>query len=79
MQEKVWVGEYAAVYLYTSVAEDVLYLPVNALHTEGNLSYVYVMKEEGQERVTVETGVQTDSFVEIASGLQEGDVVYVQE
>ena len=79
VQEKVWVGEYAAVYLYTSVAEDVLYLPVNALHTEGNLSYVYVMKEEGQERVTVETGVQTDSFVEIASGLQEGDVVYVQE
>jgi multidrug efflux pump subunit AcrA (membrane-fusion protein) len=73
------IGDYAAVYLYRSIAKDALYVPVNALHEDGGVRYVYRASEDGQERVTVETGVESDSFVEITSGLQEGDVVYVQE
>ncbi len=77
--EEVQIGDYAAVYLYRSIAKDALYVPVNALHEDGGVRYVYRASEDGQERVTVETGVESDSFVEITSGLQEGDVVYVQE
>lgn len=77
--KEVEIGDYAAVYLYRSIAKDALYVPVNALHEDGGVRYVYRVSEDGQERMTVETGVESDSFVEITSGLQEGDVVYVQE
>ncbi len=67
-------------------AEDVLTIPVDAL-MRGNRVYVKddTVKESdgavpaGFRAVEVETGLMNDEYVEIVSGLSEGDEVYVAE
>lgn len=67
-------------------AEDVLTIPVDSL-MRGNQVYVRddTVKEQqgavpaGFRSVQVETGLTNDSYVEITSGLEEGDEVYVSE
>ena len=67
-------------------AQDVLAVPSGAL-MRGNQVYVKddsVTESQGPvpagfRAVEVETGVISDSYVEIKSGLEEGDVVYVAE
>lgn len=67
-------------------AEDVLMIPVDAL-MRGNQVYVKddtVTQQQGPvpagfRSVQVETGLTSDSYVEIKSGLSQGDVVYVAE
>ncbi len=67
-------------------AEDVLAVPSGAL-MRGNQVYVQdtsVTEAQGLvpagfRAVQVETGVISDSYVEITSGLEEGDVVYVAD
>ena len=67
-------------------ADDVLTIPVDAL-MRGNQVYVKddSVKEAqgpvpaGFKAVTVETGLTNDSYVEITSGLEEGQEVYVAE
>jgi len=46
---------------------------------EAGSRHVYVMKDGVRERRDVETGCIAEHAVEIKSGLEEGDVVYVQE
>mgnify|MGYP003198821256 FL=1 len=67
-------------------AEDVLSIPVDAL-MRGNQVYIKddtVTEQQGPipagfKAVEVETGLISDSYVEIKSGLSEGDTVYVAE
>lgn len=67
-------------------AEDVLMIPVDAL-MRGNRVYIKddtVTEAEGAvpagyRAVEVETGLTSDEYVEIISGLSEGDTVYVSE
>lgn len=67
-------------------AEDTLVVPVDAL-MRGNKVYIKddtVTESEGAvpagfRSVEVETGLMNDDYVEILSGLSEGDVVYVSE
>ena len=67
-------------------ADDVLTIPVDAL-MRGNQVYVQdssVTEAQGPvpagfKAVQVENGLMNDSYVEITSGLNEGDVVYVAE
>ncbi|MDO4267375.1 MAG: efflux RND transporter periplasmic adaptor subunit [Eubacteriales bacterium] len=67
-------------------AEDVLMIPVDSL-MRGNQVYVKdnTVKEPqggvpaGFKAVEVETGLTSDSYVEIISGLSEGEEVYVDE
>ena len=67
-------------------ANDVLAIPADAL-MRGNQVYVKddtVTEQQGPvpagfRAVKVETGLTSDTFVEIKSGLSEGDVVYVAE
>ena len=59
---------------------DVVILKMDALSFDrNNEAYVY-MKEESEElkQVKVTLGVSNDNYVEIKSGLQEGDTVYVE-
>lgn len=66
--------------------EDTLMIPVDSL-MRGNRVYVKddTVKEQqgsvpaGFRAVEVETGLTSDSFVQIVSGLSEGDVIYVAE
>lgn len=67
-------------------AEDTLMIPVDSL-MRGNRVYVKddtVTEAQGGvpagfKAVEVETGLTSDSYVQILSGLSEGDVVYVSE
>lgn len=72
-------GSFAALILISNYRENALAVPPGAIYegTEGN--YVYVIKEDGsREYRLVQTGVTTESYVEITNGLQEGEYVYVQ-
>ena len=55
--------------------EDVDYLPIEAVHTEGDKSYVFRSTLSGYERVEVETGTTNTDYIIITSGLRKGDRV----
>ena len=63
--------------------ENALIIPVDALHQNSASYYVYTAynseahRYEGRVEVTI--GMQNDDYVEITSGLNEGDTVYYTE
>lgn len=63
--------------------ENALLIPVDALHQTSTISYVYTTYDPETQQyggmVEVTTGMQSDTQVEILSGLKEGDVVYYTE
>ena len=81
--EKMLAGMSAQVYISIQGKENALIIPVDALHQTSSTSFVYTSynketKEYGG-RVEVTTGLSNSSFVEIKSGLREGDTVYYVE
>ena len=70
-------GMTADVEIISASQENALLIPLRAVHTEGGLAYVDRLAGGSVERVEVELGLMTDTEVEIASGLEEGDVVVV--
>lgn len=71
-------GDYVCICLKNKVRENVLTIPKNALYSDAEGHFVYRMNNGAFARCNVETGIETDIQVEIISGLEEGDVVYVQ-
>lgn len=71
-------GDYASICLQDKLKTDVITIPKNALYREARGNFVYRMTEGTLERVDVEVGLETNTQIEILSGLEEGDVVYVQ-
>ena len=66
----------ARVIINTADRNDALVVPLSALKTDANGSYVLVQQEDGtQEQRYVETGIYSDEYVEILSGLSEGERV----
>ncbi len=59
----------------TQVAENVVAVPVAAVRSSDGEKYVIVMNGAQQSNTPVTVGVSDDSYVEIESGLSEGDVV----
>lgn len=72
-------GQFAAVMLLDTYKEDVLTIPVNALFRDEKGRYVYKIQEGERIRCNITVGIINDVKAEITEGLQEGDVVYVQE
>ena len=72
-------GDFAAIFVEYLGKENVLTIPANAVYTDDAGSFVYLVQEGKRLRQSVETGLVTDTFVEIESGLEEGDEVYVKE
>ena len=58
-------------------AENVVAVPLGAVSTRNGKSYVSVVNGEEMSPTEVEVGISNDSFVEIKSGLNEGDNVLV--
>ncbi len=56
---------------------NVLWLPPEAISTNGGHSYVTIKDDQGQRQVEVKVGLKTDSQVEILSGVKEGQGVYI--
>lgn len=72
------VGDYACICIKDKLKTNVLTIPKNALYSDSEGSFVYRMLNGSIERCNVEIGTETNIQVEIISGLEEGDVVYVQ-
>jgi len=73
-------GMTAAAAITTRVRTDVLTVPRAAVKSDSSGTYVLVLPSGATtaQRVTVATGVSTDTDTEITSGLKEGDVVVTQ-
>lgn len=60
--------------------ENAMIIPVDALHQTSTISYVYTSFDEETQRyggmAEVTTGMRSDNYVEILSGLNVGDTVY---
>lgn len=73
------IGDYGKLKLVKQEKENVLLIPETTLQSSGGKYYVYKDVDGRHERVEVEIGIQDGMHVEIVEGLEEGDVVYVQE
>jgi macrolide-specific efflux system membrane fusion protein len=72
------IGTYACINVKEKLVKDVKYLPKNALYSDASGDFVYLIIDGNLVRKSVETGTVTDINVEIISGLEEGDEVYVK-
>lgn len=58
--------------------KDALYLPRRAVNTADGKQFVYILKDDVREMLTIETGFEdSDGRIEIISGLKEGDSVVI--
>lgn len=55
--------------------EDVLYIPLDAVRSEGEKNYVYRKNVRGYDKTEIETGQNNTDYVVVASGLKEGDEI----
>ena len=74
-------GMTANVEIIEKVKERVLLLPSEAVFTDSNKSYIYILAEQGKksEKREVQTGLADDQNIEIISGLRESDTVLIIE
>jgi hypothetical protein len=72
------IGMTGTVSITLEKAENVIAVPVSAVSQHRGKKVVTVQKnDDTTEQVEVETGVENDAFVEIKSGLAEGDTVVI--
>ena len=78
--EGIYPGMQVTITIPQEEAENVVVLKMDALSfDESNSAYVYMYNAEGAlEEVPVEVGVSNGNYVEIKSGLNDGDEVYVE-
>ena len=55
--------------------KNALFIPLDALHSEGTFNYVYKKTTKGFEKITVETGASNSDYIIITKGLIESDKV----
>ena len=61
-------------------AENVVAVPVEAVETENKISYVTIINaNKTTEQVQVEIGISNDAYIEIKSGVKEGDILQITE
>lgn len=75
--EGLTIGESAVVCVVNMRKENVLKVPVNSVFEEDDQYYVYILDDESRSRRDVTIGDKSATEVEITSGLEEGEVVYV--
>lgn len=74
---KLFPGAFAHVEISLRKIEDAILIPTQALIPELKGQKVYVSRGGKAEKVAVETGVRSDSAIQITSGLSEGDTILV--
>lgn len=71
------LGDSAELIVTEKTEKDALYLPVDAVLSGAEESYVYLLVDGEHVYTKVETGLRTEAYCVITSGVEEGDVVYV--
>ena len=69
------LGLEADVTIYTDEQQDVLIIPYSGFYTDDDGDYCYVIEDGIIAKKYVEAGIKTSEYVEIKSGLDEGDAV----
>lgn len=73
------VGAMGYMAIVVDKAENVIYLPLEAVHTAEDKHYVYVLDDDSNRQLLwIETGLVGDNAVEVVSGLSEGDKVILR-
>jgi len=65
----------ARVEINTADKKDVVAVPLSALKTDSKGSYVVIVENQGTVNKYVKTGIYSDDYVEITSGLNVGDKI----
>ena len=73
--DNIFLGVEAKVSVNTAKADNVLLVPVEAINTDREGSFVYAVENGLLIRKSVEIGVTSDDEAEIRSGLSEGDLI----
>jgi len=71
-------GDLVRVTVVLERKSDVLWLPPQAIRTFSGRKFVVVQEGDGQRRVDVKIGIESEDRVEIEEGLQEGQIVIGQ-
>jgi len=61
--------------IITEEKSDVLIIPTRAIKYEDSIRYVEALRNGKPEKVIITTGVESDQYAEVTSGLNEGDKI----
>ena len=73
--ESIYLGIEAKVVIYAQKSENVLLVPVETVNADKSGDFVYVVEDGIVVRKDVVTGVSSDSYIEVVSGLTEKEQV----
>lgn len=76
---EIYSGMSAEMNIVIKESKDVLIAPIQAVTVKKGVSTVKVKDGDSTKEVEVEVGAQDSSFVEIKSGLKEGDIIVYEE
>ena len=67
----------ATVEIVIAELDDVLFIPIKALQTQGSVNYVWIWTPEGPLAKRIETGDHNTTHIIVLAGLAEGQEVYL--
>lgn len=70
-------GENASISVEIAKKENTIVLPINAIHKDGDLTYVFLYENDAKVERYVETGIESSMEVEILKGLNDGEKIIV--
>jgi len=73
------IGMSASCQVILEKAENVIAVPVNAVTTSKDISYVTIVENGTTRQVEVETGISNDAYIEIKSGLNGTETIQITE
>ena len=73
-----YLGSIGNVIKTTAQSQNAIVIPKHIIKTDGDRTYVQVLRDDTKVEVDVETGIETAVEIEILSGLSEGDKVIVK-
>ena len=65
--------------IFVEHVQDVMFVPIHAVHRDGSTVWVWVQESGGYAQRVIVPGRFSESYVEISSGLEEGDVVLLRD
>ena len=76
--ENIRTGMFAKANLNTNFKENVIAVNSESIMEDGTKSYVYVVNKDKAVKKEVEIGVDSGEYIEIISGLKDGEQVLVK-
>lgn len=77
--ESITAGEYASVILVKDKSENVISVPKKAVRSDTDGNWIYILRDGKSVVTRVTTGISDELYVEILTGVEEGDKILVTE